>query len=99
MNTIYGSNDKSKFFELQELNNGKVKKNTSMLLLRDNLFDIYKVHVLAKDFKFPRKKYNSFLGISEKATKEFASNLMNPLITDKWIVSCIGDITKLTKKK
>ena len=93
MNSIYGSNTKAKFLELQKLNNGKVKKNNSMLLLRDDLFDIYKVHVLAEEFKFPRKKYNSFLGISEKRTKEFDSDSMNPLITNRWIVSCIGDIT------
>jgi hypothetical protein len=93
MNTIYGANSKSKFLELQKLNSGKVKKNNSMLLLRDDLFDIYKVHVLAEDFKFPRKKYNTFLGISEKRTKEFDSDSMNPLITNKWIVSCIGDVT------
>ena len=93
MNSIYGSNKKAKFLELQKLNNGKVKKNNSMLLLRDDLFDIYKVHILAEEFEFPRKKYNSFLGISEKRTKEFDSDSMNPLITNRWIVSCIGDIT------
>jgi len=93
MNSIYGANNKSKFLELQSLNNGKVKKNNSMFLLRDDLFDIYKVHVLADDFKFPRKKYHTYLGTSEKRTKEFDSDSMNPIISNKWIVSCIGDIT------
>lgn len=93
MNSIYGATKKSKFLELQSLNDGKVKKNNSMLLLRDDLFDIYKVHVLAEEFKFPRKKFNTYLGISEKRTKEFDSDNMNPLISNKWIISCIGNIT------
>lgn len=93
MNSIYGANNKSKFLELQKLNNGKVKKNNSMLLLRDDLFDIFKVHILANDFKFPRKKYHTYLGISEKGTKAFNSDSMNPLISNKWIISCIGNIT------
>ena len=93
MNAIYGANTKSKFLELRKLNNGKLKRNNSMFLLRHDLFDIYKIHLLAEDFKFPRKKYNAFLGISEKGGKEFDAESMNPLISNKWILSCIGNIT------
>jgi hypothetical protein len=92
MNSIYGSNDKKTFLELQKINNRKVKRNNSMLLLRDDSFDVYKVHALVENFKFPRKKYNAFLGISEKATKDFYPDSMNPLISDRWVISFIGNI-------
>ena len=93
MNTIYGSNDKKKFIELQALNTGKRKLNFSMFLMGDETFEVYKVHVLAKNYKFPRKKYNTFLGITEPKTKEFLPDYMSPIITDEWFVACCGKIT------
>jgi len=92
MNTIYGSNDKKKFIELQALNTGKRKLNFSMFLMGDETFEVYKVHVLAKNYKFPRKKYNTFLGITEPKTKEFLPDYMSPIITDEWFVACCGTI-------
>jgi hypothetical protein len=93
MNRIYGSNNKKKFIELQELNNGKRKVNYSMMLMSDNSFDVYKVHALEKNFKFPRKKFHSFFGISEPKTKEFIPDYMSPIITENWLVACCGEIT------
>lgn len=92
MNTIYGSNSKEKFLELQKLNNGKAKQNTSMLLLSDDRFDLYKTHALSKGLKFPRKKYHTYLGINENKTKHFHPEFMNPFMTDKWIISSCGSI-------
>lgn len=93
MNRIYGANNKKKFIELQELNNGKRKVNYSMMLMGDNSFDVYKVHALEKNFKFPRKKFHSFFGISEPKTKEFVPDYMSPIITENWLVACCGEIT------
>jgi hypothetical protein len=93
MNRIYGANNKKKFIELQELNNGKRKVNYSMMLMGDNSFDVYKVHALEKNFKFPRKKFHSFFGISEPKTKEFIPDYMSPIITENWLVACCGEIT------
>ena len=93
MNTIYGANDKKRFIELQALNTGKRKLNFSMFLMGEDAFEVYKIHVLAKNYKFPRKKYNSFLGITEPKTKEFLPDYMSPIISDEWFVACCGDIT------
>lgn len=93
MNRIYGANNKKKFIELQELNNDKIKVNYSMMLMGDNSFDVYKVHALEKNFKFPRKKFHSFFGISEPKTKEFVPDYMSPIITENWLVACCGEIT------
>lgn len=93
MNRIYGANNKKKFIELQELNSGKRKVNYSMMLMGDNSFDVYKVHALEKNFKFPRKKFHSFFGISEPKTKEFIPDYMSPIITENWLVACCGEIT------
>ena len=93
MGAIYGSNNKRKFNELKKLNNGKKKLNFSMLLMENESFDIIKVHVLAEKYKFPRKKYHTFLGISENKTKEFIPDYMSPIVTDKWFVACCGNIT------
>lgn len=92
MNSIYGSNDKKKFLELQKLNQGRKKQNNSMLLLSDFRYDVYKVHKLAENFKFPRKKYNIYLGMSEDATKKFEPESMNPFLYNEWIVACCGII-------
>jgi hypothetical protein len=93
MNTIYGANDKKKFIELQALNTGKRKLNFSMFLMGNETFEVYKVHVLAKNYKFPRKKYNTFLGITEPKTEQFLPDFMSPIISDEWFVACCGDIT------
>jgi hypothetical protein len=93
MNTIYGANDKKKFLDLQKLNNGDQKQNNAMLFLKDDSFDIYKVHALSKDFKIPRKKYHTLLGICENRTRTFNAEKMNPYISNKWIISCCGEIT------
>jgi|APGre2960657404_1045060.scaffolds.fasta_scaffold59051_2 hypothetical protein len=93
MNTIYGANNKKTFIELQALNTGKSKLNFSMFLMGNESFEVYKVHVLAKNYKFPRKKYNTFFGITEPKTKEFSPDYMSPIITDEWFVACCGDIT------
>lgn len=92
MNAIYGSNNKQKFLELQKLNNGKVKHNNSLLLLSDDRYDIYKTHALSKDFKFPRKKYHTYLGIGENKTKHFIPDNMNPFLTEKWIIASCGEM-------
>lgn len=93
MDVIYGANTKKKFIELQKLNTGRKKINFSMLLMENDSFDIIKVHVLAEKYKFPRKKYHTFLGINEGKTKEFVPDYMSPIITDKWLVACCGNIT------
>jgi hypothetical protein len=93
MNRIYGANNKKQFIELQGLNNGKRKVNYSMMLIGDGSFDIYKVHALEKNFKFPRKKFHNFFGISEPKSKDFIPEYMSPVIDDNWIVGCCGEIT------
>jgi hypothetical protein len=95
MNAIYGSNTKDVFLKLRKLNEGKVKNNNSMLLINDQLFDIYKIHALSENFRFPRKKYHTFLGVGEKRTRVFNSDNMNPLISNKWIVCFIGEIKNI----
>lgn len=93
MNRIYGALDKKTFTELQILNNGSSKVNNSMMLMQTNSFEIYKVHASEKNFKFPRKKFNSFFGISEPKTKEFVPEYMSPSIAENWVVGCCGEIT------
>lgn len=94
MNAIYGSNDKKKFLHLQKINDGRYKVNHGMLLVQKESFDVYKVHPDAKDFKFPkRKKYNLLMGISQKKTKDFNPNVMNPFIHERWAVACYGELT------
>lgn len=95
MNAIYGSNSKQKFLELEKINNGKVKHNNSSLLISYDAYDIYKTHALAKDFKFPRKKYNTYLGVCENKTKHFHPEYMNPFISDKWIIASCGEMTNI----
>jgi glutamine phosphoribosylpyrophosphate amidotransferase len=93
MNAIYGSNNKEKFLHLQKLNDGRCKVNHGMVLIKNESFDIYKVHSDAKDFKFPkRKKYHTLLGISQKKTKNFIPNEMEPFIFNQWVVACYGKI-------
>jgi hypothetical protein len=94
MNTIYGSNDKKKFLHLQKLNDGRAKLNHGMLFAQKESFDIYKVHPDAKDFKFPkRKKYHLLMGMSQKKTREFNPNIINPFIFEQWAVACSGQFT------
>jgi hypothetical protein len=95
MNAIYGSSSKEIFLKLQKLNSEKIKNNNSMLLINEHLFDIYKIHALSKSFRFPRKKYNTFLGVTENRTKIFNSENMNPLISNKWILCFIGEIKNI----
>jgi hypothetical protein len=97
MNAIYGSNIKDQFLKLQKLNGGGSKKNNfSMVLIQKNTFDLFKVHCLAKDFKFPpRKKYNMLLGITEQKTKNFNPDRMNPAIIDEWVLSFCGNINNI----
>lgn len=92
MNKIYGANSKKKFIELRDLNNGKAKTNSAIMLMGDSSFDIYKIHALESDFKFPRKKFYSFFGISESKSKEFVPDNMSPAIAENWIVGCCGEI-------
>lgn len=94
MNAIYGSNDKKKFLELQQLNHGKLKQNFSMILVGDESFDIYRVNARAEGYKFPaKKKYNGFLGVCEPKTKSFNPTMMIPTITKNWIVTIYGQIS------
>lgn len=94
MNAIYGSNDKKKFLHLQKLNDGRSKLNHGMLFAQKESFDVYKVHPDAKDFKFPRrKKYHLLMGMSQKKTKQFNPNIMNPFIFEQWAVACYGELT------
>lgn len=93
MNAIYGSNDKKKFLHLQKLNDGRSKLNHGMLFAQKESFDVYKVHPDAKDFKFPqRKKYHLLMGMSQKKTKQFNPNVMNPFISEQWAVACCGKL-------
>lgn len=93
MNAIYGSNNKEKFLDLQKLNDGRFKVNHGMMLIDKKGFDIYKVHPYAKDFKFPkRKKYHTLMGFSQKKTKNFEFEKLNPFISEQWVVSCYGDL-------
>ena len=93
MNAIYGSNNKEKFLDLQKLNDGRFKVNHGMILIDKKGFDIYKVHSGAKDFKFPKtKKHRIFMGISEKKTKQFEPEQINPFISEQWVVSLYGNI-------
>lgn len=92
MNAIYGSNNKEKFLNLQELNDGRFKVNHGIVFIDNKGFDIYKVHSDAEDFKFPkRKKCHTVLGVSHKKTKNFEPEKINPYISDQWIISCYGD--------
>lgn len=94
MNAIYGSNDKKKFLHLQKINDGRYKLNHGMLFAQKESFDVYKVHPDAKDFKFPkRKKYHLLMGMSQKRTKQFNPDIMNPFIFDQWAVACYGGFT------
>lgn len=97
MNTIYGSNSKDQFLKLQKLNGGGGKKNNfSMVLVQKNSFDLFKVHCMAKDFKFPpRKKYGLLLGTTESKTKNFDPEKMNPAIDEEWVVSFCGKIQNI----
>ena len=95
MSAIYGSSDKKRFLELQKLNKGSRKIDHSMLFLADETYDIYKIHNQSDNFKFPRKKYNNYLGISESKSKEFEPEYLNPAISDYWVVACCGNITNV----
>lgn len=99
MNAIYGSNFKDQFLKLQKLNGGGSKKNNfSMVLVQKNSFDLFKVHCMAKDFKFPpRKKYNLLLGTTEPKTKKFDPDKMNPAIDQEWVVSFCGNIQNINE--
>lgn len=91
--SIYGSNRKDKFLDIQKLNDGKHKVDHGMLLIQRESFDIYKVHSDAKDFKFPqRKKYHMLMGVSKKRNKVFNPKIMNPFIHEQWAVSCYGEL-------
>lgn len=93
MNAIYGSNNKEKFLHLQKLNDGRRKVSHGMVLIKNDAFDVYKVHSDAKDFKFPkRKKFHTLLGISQKKTKNFVPTEMEPFIHEQWVVACYGEI-------
>lgn len=92
MSAIYGSNNKKTFLELQKLNQGKRNGNNAMLFLSDDRYDVYKVHTW-DEFKFPRKKYHTYLGITENKTKTFDPDNLNPSLHVQWIVSCCGTVT------
>lgn len=97
MNSIYGSNSKEKFLELRNINTCKTKHNNSSLFLSDERFDIYKTHALSKELKIPRKKYHTYLGISENKTKNFDPENMNPLMMERWIISSCGELNNAEK--
>jgi hypothetical protein len=92
MSCIYGSVNKSKFLELHSINKGKRKIENSILCLKYDSFDVYKIPSDVTDLKLKRKKYNMLLGIGLPKRKNYDIHYMNPVICDNWLISCFGDI-------
>lgn len=100
MNGIYGSNNRKKFIELQNINKKEKKTNFSSLLIKDDFFDIQKIHALADgEHKIPRKKYEMFLGTSMPKTKEFEPDFMEPVMFDQWVIGSCGESLNIKDPK
>ncbi len=100
MNGIYGSINRKKFIELQNLNKKEKKANHASLLIKDDFFDIQKIHALADgEYKIPRKKYEMFLGASMAKTKNFDPESMEPVMFDQWVIGACGESLQIRDSK
>lgn len=91
---IYGSTDREFFLKLKKINKLSKNDNVGMLLLKDNTFDVYKMHYLSKQ-KFPPKneKAISYYGINYTNISTFLeAEKSPPFFYENWIVAFSGEI-------
>lgn len=100
MSGIYGSTNKKMYLNLQNSNKNGKKVNHSSVLIKDDFFDIQKIHALVDDeHKLPRKKYEMYLGVSSPKTKKFEPDLMEPVMYDQWMIGACGEILEIKGPK
>lgn len=93
---IYGSSDRDIYLTLQKLNKTRGSKVTSNFLLMDDGFEIHKIPKTARNYKFPRKKINFYLGHNQAPTssvRTFNPITSHPFVFDNWIVAHNGVLT------
>jgi hypothetical protein len=100
MSGIYGSTNRKMYLKLQELNKNGKRVNHSSLLIKDDFFDIQKIHALVEDeYKIPRKKYEMYLGVFSTKTRSFEPDLMDPVMYDQWMIGACGESLEIKDSK
>ena len=92
---IYGSNDRKTFIKLKKLNKNSKSDNVSMLLIKKESFDVYKINHLSK-IKQPPHSGNdviSYYGVNSPNISDFLeSKKTPPFFYENWIVAFSGEI-------